>query len=115
APHRLVLPFSQDPDVPGPPCRSLRKPLPLSNLGRIKSSFLGNLGHGDPSKILPRLPRLDLDEACTCSEWGDPRTRADRRGPRTSSGTLTAFPAPGTLTLMDPVTEPRCLWFLRPD
>ena len=32
--------------------------------GRIKSNFLCNLGHGDPSKILPKLPRLDFDEAC---------------------------------------------------
>ena len=32
--------------------------------GRIKSNFLCNLGHGDPSKIMPRLPRLDFDEAC---------------------------------------------------
>lgn len=32
--------------------------------GRIKSNFLCNVGHGDPSKILPRLPRLDFDEAC---------------------------------------------------
>lgn len=33
--------------------------------GRIKSNFLCNLGHGDPSKVLPKLPRLDFDEACT--------------------------------------------------
>jgi 3-hydroxypropanoate dehydrogenase len=33
--------------------------------GRVKSNFLCNLGHGDPSKIMPRLPRLDFDEACT--------------------------------------------------
>jgi 3-hydroxypropanoate dehydrogenase len=32
--------------------------------GRIKSNFLCNLGHGDPSKILPKLPRLEFDEAC---------------------------------------------------
>ncbi|HEU4367399.1 MAG TPA: malonic semialdehyde reductase [Methylomirabilota bacterium] len=32
--------------------------------GRVKSNFLCNLGHGDPGKVLPRLPRLDLDEAC---------------------------------------------------
>jgi 3-hydroxypropanoate dehydrogenase len=32
--------------------------------GRVKSNFLCNLGHGDPSKILVRLPRLDFDEAC---------------------------------------------------
>ncbi len=33
--------------------------------GRVKSNFLCNLGHGDPSKVLVRLPRLDFDEACT--------------------------------------------------
>jgi 3-hydroxypropanoate dehydrogenase len=33
--------------------------------GRIKSNFLCNVGHGDPSKVLPKLARLDFDEACT--------------------------------------------------
>jgi 3-hydroxypropanoate dehydrogenase len=33
--------------------------------GRVKSNFLCNVGYGDPSKLLPRLPRLDFDEACT--------------------------------------------------
>jgi 3-hydroxypropanoate dehydrogenase len=32
--------------------------------GRVKSNFLCNLGQGDPSKLMPRLPRLDFDEAC---------------------------------------------------
>jgi len=32
--------------------------------GRIKSNFLCNVGHGDPTKVLPRLPRLEFDEAC---------------------------------------------------
>ena len=32
--------------------------------GRIKSNFLCNVGHGDPTKVLPRLPRLDFAEAC---------------------------------------------------
>jgi 3-hydroxypropanoate dehydrogenase len=32
--------------------------------GRVKSNFLCNLGHGDPAKVLARLPRLDFDEAC---------------------------------------------------
>ena len=32
--------------------------------GRIKSNFLCNVGHGDPTKVLPRLPRLDFEEAC---------------------------------------------------
>jgi len=33
--------------------------------GRIKSNFLCNVGHGDPSKVLAKLPRLDFGEACT--------------------------------------------------
>ena len=33
--------------------------------GRVKSNFLCNLGHGDPAKVLPKLPRLDFEEACT--------------------------------------------------
>jgi 3-hydroxypropanoate dehydrogenase len=33
--------------------------------GRVKSNFLCNRGHGDPSKVLVRLPRLDFDEACS--------------------------------------------------
>jgi len=32
--------------------------------GRVKSNFLCNLGHGDPSKVLVKLPRLDFEEAC---------------------------------------------------
>ncbi|PYN73971.1 MAG: malonic semialdehyde reductase [Candidatus Rokuibacteriota bacterium] len=32
--------------------------------GRVKSNFLCNIGHGDPSKVLPRLPRLPFDEVC---------------------------------------------------
>jgi len=32
--------------------------------GRVKSNFLCNLGHGDPSKIFPRLPRFNFDEVC---------------------------------------------------
>jgi 3-hydroxypropanoate dehydrogenase len=31
---------------------------------RIKSNFLCNLGYGDPSKLFPRSPRLEFDEAC---------------------------------------------------
>jgi 3-hydroxypropanoate dehydrogenase len=30
----------------------------------VKSNFLCNLGHGEPSKLLPRHPRLDFEEAC---------------------------------------------------
>jgi 3-hydroxypropanoate dehydrogenase len=33
--------------------------------GRVKSNFLCNVGHGDPSKIMPKLPRLAFEEACT--------------------------------------------------
>jgi 3-hydroxypropanoate dehydrogenase len=33
--------------------------------GHVKSNFLLNLGYGDPSALLPRLPRLDFAEACT--------------------------------------------------
>src|SRR6478752_6723620 len=29
-----------------------------------KSNFVCNLGHGDPSKLYPRAPRLDFNEAC---------------------------------------------------
>jgi 3-hydroxypropanoate dehydrogenase len=29
-----------------------------------KSNFLINLGHGDPTGLFPRLPRLSFDEAC---------------------------------------------------
>jgi 3-hydroxypropanoate dehydrogenase len=32
--------------------------------GKWKANFLSNLGHGDPSKLLPRNPRLDFEEAC---------------------------------------------------
>jgi 3-hydroxypropanoate dehydrogenase len=32
--------------------------------GNVKSNFLCNLGYGDPSKLNPRAPRLDFDEAC---------------------------------------------------
>jgi 3-hydroxypropanoate dehydrogenase len=32
--------------------------------GNVKSNFLCNLGYGDPSKLFPRAPRLDFDEAC---------------------------------------------------
>jgi 3-hydroxypropanoate dehydrogenase len=32
--------------------------------GKWKANFICNLGHGDPSKLYPRLPRLAFDEAC---------------------------------------------------
>src|SRR5262249_2849933 len=31
---------------------------------RIKSTFLCNLGYGDPAGLYPRNPRLEFDEAC---------------------------------------------------
>jgi 3-hydroxypropanoate dehydrogenase len=33
--------------------------------GHVKSNFLINLGYGDASKMHPRSPRLDFEEACT--------------------------------------------------
>lgn len=32
--------------------------------GTWRSNFLVNLGHGDPTGVHPRSPRLDFDEAC---------------------------------------------------
>ena len=32
--------------------------------GKWKANFLCNLGHGDPSKLYPRSPRLSFEEAC---------------------------------------------------
>lgn len=32
--------------------------------GHVKSNFLCNLGYGDSSKLHPRNPRLDFNEAC---------------------------------------------------
>ena len=31
---------------------------------KVKTNFICNLGHGDPSKLWPRSPRLSFDEAC---------------------------------------------------
>lgn len=33
--------------------------------GHVKSNFLCNLGHGDATKLFPRAPRLEFNEACT--------------------------------------------------
>ena len=33
--------------------------------GHVKSNFLCNIGYGDPTKLMPRGPRLDFSEACT--------------------------------------------------
>ena len=32
--------------------------------GRVKSNFLCNLAYGDASKLHPRSPRLDFEDAC---------------------------------------------------
>ena len=32
--------------------------------GRVQSNFLCNVGYGDPAKVMPKLPRLDFEEAC---------------------------------------------------
>jgi 3-hydroxypropanoate dehydrogenase len=32
--------------------------------GKWKTNFICNLGYGDASKLFPRLPRLEFDEAC---------------------------------------------------
>lgn len=32
--------------------------------GKLKVNFVCSLGHGDVSKLFPRSPRLDFDEAC---------------------------------------------------
>jgi 3-hydroxypropanoate dehydrogenase len=31
---------------------------------RIKSNFICSLGHGDPSGVWPRNPRLSFEDAC---------------------------------------------------
>jgi len=33
--------------------------------GHVKSNFLCNLGYGDESKLFPKGPRLEFNEACT--------------------------------------------------
>lgn len=33
--------------------------------GKIKANFICAVGHGDTSKIFPRSPRLEFDEACS--------------------------------------------------
>jgi len=33
--------------------------------GTVKSNFLINIGHGDPSKLFERSPRFGFDEVCT--------------------------------------------------
>jgi 3-hydroxypropanoate dehydrogenase len=30
----------------------------------VRTNFICNLGHGDPSKLFGRSPRLPFDEAC---------------------------------------------------
>jgi 3-hydroxypropanoate dehydrogenase len=33
--------------------------------GHVRSNFLCNVGYGDPSKLMPRLPRPDFSESCS--------------------------------------------------
>jgi 3-hydroxypropanoate dehydrogenase len=33
--------------------------------GHVRSNFLCNLGYGDTSKLMPRLPRLEFGDVCT--------------------------------------------------
>lgn len=33
--------------------------------GRVKSNFLCNLGHGDPAKVMQRLPRFAFEDVCS--------------------------------------------------
>jgi 3-hydroxypropanoate dehydrogenase len=33
-------------------------------VGKWKANFLGNLGYGAASQLLPRHPRLSFEEAC---------------------------------------------------
>jgi 3-hydroxypropanoate dehydrogenase len=33
-------------------------------LTHVRSNFLCNIGHGDPSRLYPRNPRLEFEEAC---------------------------------------------------
>ena len=30
----------------------------------VKTNFICSVGHGDPSKVFPRRPRLTFEEAC---------------------------------------------------
>ena len=30
----------------------------------VKTNFVSTLGHGDPAKVMPRLPRLAFEDAC---------------------------------------------------
>ena len=31
---------------------------------KVKTNFICNLGHGDPSKVMARLPRFGFDDIC---------------------------------------------------
>ncbi len=50
--------FSKAPPVAG------KAAGPFIAAGPVKSNFLCNLGYGDASKLHPRGPRLEFDEAC---------------------------------------------------
>jgi len=36
--------------------------------GHVKSTFLCNIGYGDPATLVPRGARLDFSEACPCCD-----------------------------------------------
>jgi len=40
------------------------EPVEIPPVSRVKSNFLCNLGYGDASKLFPRNPRLEFQEAC---------------------------------------------------
>ncbi len=47
---------------PAPVSKS--EPEEVMPTGPVKSNFLCNLGYGDPTKLFPRGPRLEFEEAC---------------------------------------------------
>lgn len=46
------------------PANKARSDQELIRADCVRSNFLCNLGYGDDSKLFPRNPRLDFDEAC---------------------------------------------------
>jgi 3-hydroxypropanoate dehydrogenase len=49
--------FGADKEIP----ESSQEFFPLTH---VRSNFLCNLGYGDPSRLIPRKPRLSFEEAC---------------------------------------------------
>lgn len=46
------------------PARQAASDSDFTATGRIRSNFICSLGYGDASKLFPRNPRLDFEEAC---------------------------------------------------